>query len=252
MHSTPDRITRRDALARLAGLATLAATAKSRGGEDDTKERAPARIYFSLIGRQVEQRPEMAGILAVDPKDGTWTQVLPGPYQYPRVAPDGRRVLCRRINPEAERGLYVADLRGEDPPRRIAEGIVGTFSWWPDGSRVVYVLQTDATFANRQVNADGTGQAEAPIPATERILDVSPDGHWIVTSSSRPLEDGSKPRITQGAIYLMHPDGSGERRLLEGGRTRSGARQGERTCFANPCPARICNLVHGIQLVASS
>ncbi|HWE39245.1 MAG TPA: hypothetical protein VG406_22035, partial [Isosphaeraceae bacterium] len=28
--------------------------------------------------------------------------------------------------------------------------------------------------------------------------------------------------------------------------------QGERTCFANPCPARICNLVHGIQLVASS
>jgi Tol biopolymer transport system component len=221
MQAIPDRITRRDALGRLAGLAALASATTGLGGEDDKKERPPARIYLSTLSRRGEGRPELSGILSVDPKDGSWSQVVPGTYQDPRVSPDGRRVLCHRAGTPDEQGLYLADLGGDGPPKRIADGPVVRAFWSPDGEQVVFLeRKPDRTAAVWRMNAGGTGRVALPIPATEIVLDWSRDGEWFVSSSSRPLEDGSRPASMKGPVYLMHPDGSGERRLLGSGRMR--------------------------------
>lgn len=217
MRAIVDRITRRDALARLAGAGALAWAATGRG---EDRDRPRGRIYLSTFFRQGEARPELAGILAVDPKDGSWSQVVPGTYQDPRIAPDGRRLLCHRDGTTDEQGLYLADLAGDAPPKRIADGPVVRAFWSPDGKRVVVERRPGRTAGVWRMNADGTGRVALPIPATEMVLDWSRDGEWFVSSSSRPLEDGSRPAPMKGPVYIMHPDGTGERRLLDAGTIR--------------------------------
>jgi Tol biopolymer transport system component len=53
---------------------------------------------------------------------------------------------------------------------------------------------------------------QLPIPETDEPDDWSRDGKWIVTVSDRHPPHGSGYQL-----YLMHPDGTGERRLTEGG-----------------------------------
>jgi Tol biopolymer transport system component len=213
MRSMPVRITRRDALARIAGLAALASAATGRG-EDDKTERPPARIYVSVSARRGGVPPEMAGILAVDPKDGTWTRIAPEPFDAPRVSPDGRMILCRRVNPLEEQGLYVVDARGDGPPKRIAEGLILRMFWSPDGSQVVFEQRETSKIV--RINADGSGRTELPIPGRETVLAWSRDGLWFATQSARDDEVALAVR----PVYLMHPDGTGERRLLDGGEAR--------------------------------
>jgi Tol biopolymer transport system component len=207
-------ITRRDAIARLAaGGAALAWASKGRA--DDEKERPPARIYVSTSGRQGEYPPEVSGILAIDPKDGTWTQVLPESYLYSRVSPDGRWLLCIRSRPVADRGVYVYDMRGGDPPRKVADFGTARAFWSGDGAHVI-LNEFSRDFAERKLvrlNRDGSGRVELPIPATENLLAVSPDGRWFLTGSRRPPKDGEAPN--KHRTYLMHPDGTGDRLLLE-------------------------------------
>jgi Tol biopolymer transport system component len=212
-------MTRRDALARLAGLAAVASAATSRG-EDEGAERPPARIYVTVPGRRGEAPPEVAGVLAVDPKDGTWVRVASAEYSIPRVSPDGRKVLCtrQRLANGQPLGLHVCDARGDDPPRKIADGPLRHYSWSPDGMRIFCVERRDdggsRTF---RMNADGNGRDELPIPATETIVACSRDGRWFATLSARGAEG---PLSTKLEVNLMHPDGSGVRRLLDAGESR--------------------------------
>jgi hypothetical protein len=212
---TPDAITRREALTRLAaGGAALAWAAKGRG--DDKDERPPARIFVEASGRRGELNPEVAGILAIDPRDGTWTQILPEFHHLRSVSPDGRWLLCVRSRPLAERGLYVYDIGGGDPPKKIAD-FGSTFGLCsPDGAHII-LNESNREGTERKVvrlNRDGTGRLELPIPPTEFVMAVSLDGRWFLTGSRRPPKDGDGPG-KQHRAYLIHPDGTGDRLLLE-------------------------------------
>ena len=64
--------------------------------------------------------------------------------------------------------------------------------------------------------ADGSDQEEMPVPATDRIIDCSLDGEWILTTSNRQIyslhQDGTKRRsLTKNGLNVrarISPDGS--------------------------------------------
>jgi hypothetical protein len=215
-----DRITRRDALARLAGVAALTSATPGLGGEDEKKDRPSARIYVAVPGRRGEVPPEVAGVLAVNPGDGTWVQVAPAGYSVPRVSPDGHKVLClrQRLENGQPLGLYVCDARGEDEPRKIADGPLGYYFWSPDGKKIVgNERRNEGGRRTFWMNAGGTGRVELPIPDTEAVAAWSRDGEWFATLSDRGVEG---PLSTKLGVTLMHPDGTGARRVLEAGESR--------------------------------
>jgi Tol biopolymer transport system component len=166
-------------------------------------------------GRQSDVLPEVKGILAIDPRDGTWTQILPEFHHLRSVSPDGRWLLCVRSRPLAERGLYVYDIGGGDPPKKIAD-FGSTFGLCsPDGAHII-LNESNREGTERKVvrlNRDSTGRVALPIPPTEFVIAVSPDGRWFLTGSRRPPKEGDAPN--KHRTFLIHPDGTGDRLLLE-------------------------------------
>ena len=73
-----------------------------------------------------------------------------------------------------------------------------------DESRKQWVYETF------RINADGSGRQPLKIPDQDGVQDWSPDGAWVVTTSSRNAKIGWQ-------LYVMHPDGSDQRQVTEGG-----------------------------------
>lgn len=222
MHAIPDRITRRVALSRLAGLAALPWALPALGGEDEKKDRRSGRIYLGTGGPGGNTPPEASGILVVDPKEESWVRIAPVDYVLAKGSPDGKRVLAFRQRPREGRGLFVIDASGGDPPRKIAEGSITRFAWSPDGSEVVYGdRKDDGSYRTYRIRADGNGREELPIPTTDIVMAWSRDGLWFATSSRRGMKATDSVLRAEYSTYLMHPDGTGERRLLEAGESRN-------------------------------
>lgn len=216
-------ITRRDALRTIGGVA-LAVPAMCRATPNDEK-RPAGRIFVAATEGRGGNAQQVAGILAIDPNDLTWTQVAPAGYYLPRVSPDGRMVLCFRTPAPPDVGLYVGPANGDEAPRPLARGIIADYAWSPDGKDVFFSERTGVDFKTWRMKVDGRGRAEVPIAANDSLLDASPDGRWLLTASWR----GVKERALRGglntrSIYLIHPDGTGERRLLEPGPNRTAFR----------------------------
>jgi hypothetical protein len=122
----------------------------------------------------------------------------------PAWSPDGAHIAFVRGVSDA---LYVMDANGRNAhrvlkalPRAFGGCQQGWPSWSPDSKRIVFscadrvalwIVDVDGRHAHRLV--------------TGSQADWSPDGRWIVFSA--PLARGP------GAIYKIHPDGSGLRRL---------------------------------------
>lgn len=219
--STP-RLSRRDCL-RLGFVGAGALALPLLRHVDAVPPPAPertGRIFVYTGGRRGEFKPEVSGILAIEPKDGTWSQVAPETFAIPRTSPDGRTVLCCRNRPVPDSGLFTCDASGGDPPKRVTEILGYFFAWSPDGkSFLVSDATSDGKHTTWRINADGTGRVKLPLPETERLLDASPDGQWLLTESLRAPKADDRPnsRLLHGSLYLYHPDGTGERLLLDAG-----------------------------------
>jgi Tol biopolymer transport system component len=156
------------------------------------------------------------GLAAVDPETGRWRPVLKGSAVGPgHVSPDGRFLVYSSLGentPPESTGIWVHDLTGQGPPRRIFEQKGEPF--WVDGGRRVVIGTWTARdwgrFGAWRVNADGSGRERLPIPEGDLILHCSDDGTWIAT---RTL--GGEPQ-DRGRLTLVHPDGTGARVLTEG------------------------------------
>jgi len=93
----------------------------------------------------------------------------------------------------------------------------------PDGRQIAFVSTRAAGFANLWVLDLATRKARAL--TTGRGGDFrpawSPDGHWIAFSSDRdsnfPTAKGRWERLQLVDIYLIHPDGSGLKRISQHG-----------------------------------
>ena len=150
----------------------------------------------------------LSGTVAVDPKTGKWRSIFKGISLGPGpVSPDGRYIVYSSFSraPDDQVGIWIYDMNGEMPPRRIFEQN-GEPHWTNNGQAVVIatpVGQRWEKFETWRVNADGTGRVKLPIPETDAVLDCSRDGTWLATRTV-PGEATHRGRLT-----LVHPDGTG-------------------------------------------
>ncbi len=105
-------------------------------------------------------------------------------------------------------GLWIyptSDGEGQGPFR--ASEKVGQPCWSPDGKTIlVSKVSPEGKSETWRVAADGSREERVPIPSTERLVDWSPDGQWVLSFTF-----GQGP---ERPFFLMHPDGTGRRPLV--------------------------------------
>jgi Tol biopolymer transport system component len=211
-------LSRRDCLRLgVVGAGALALPGLRRAGAVPPPER-PGRIF--VTARTIGARGTPSALIAVDPKEGTWTEVLDKPVNRPRVSPDGKTIAYIH-----EGALWTRDLDGANEPKRLMEIIDPGGDppvWSGDGKRLIISAgalgNEDESGNNRwrfktyRVDADGSNKVELGIPEFDGVHDWSPDGRWVVTVSGRHKEFAWQ-------LYLMTPDGKDQRRLTDGDNT---------------------------------
>jgi TolB protein len=141
----------------------------------------------------------------------------------PAWAPDGRSIVfTSERNGSADLFRVNADGSGltqltTDP----AYDDQAAFS--PDSKQVVFVSTRGSGTANLWTMELATGRAHALTsgPGGDFRPSWSPDGTWIAFSSGRgnpmPFAHGRWERLQLSDIYIVHPDGSGLRKITKGG-----------------------------------
>jgi Tol biopolymer transport system component len=165
------------------------------------------RLYISNADGTGERALTGEGSLDYNPawsRDGKWilfTSERGGPADLYRVHPDGSGL---------ER---LTDDRAFDDQ--------GAFA--PDGKKIVFVSTRGGGYANIWTLDVETRSARALTTGTGGDFrpSWSPDGKWIAFSSDRgsdlPAAKGRWERLQLAEIYLVHPDGSGLRRISKHG-----------------------------------
>ena len=172
------------------------------------RENGRTRIYLT-DGIQNGQ------LLAFDPRTGVRQELFDGCNFRLRISPDGRAVAFER-----DGAVWVRSLSRDGEPRRLFDLEGAAFGappvWSHDGSQIVASLgRRDEVrdvwlFTTLRINADGSGRTELKIPPEDGVQDWSPDGRWLLTTSSRNAEIGWQ-------LYVMRPDGTDLRVITEGG-----------------------------------
>jgi Tol biopolymer transport system component len=232
--TAPRELSRRDwmTLAAAGALAWAVPTfhLATADGPDDAKAAASGKIYALVLfksggpgigGGNVSPTGGAQGIFAIDPETATLTKLADFDGTGVRVSPDGRTLALSRAGwtggheiPNV--GLWMLDTLGNGQKRQIA-AFGGTVSWSADSKQIVVTKglstpdEDDRRCESWRFNSDGSGTSKLPLPATESVADWSLDGRWIATVSDRHPPHGSGYQV-----YVMRPDGSGERRLTEG------------------------------------
>jgi len=97
---------------------------------------------FCPLGERIAFASDRGGdwnIWIVDTKGGNPTQITntPAPELHPSWSPDGKRLVCCRLNEDENGGeLWVLDLENPGVKRLIGEGLFP--EWSPTGDRIVY------------------------------------------------------------------------------------------------------------------
>ena len=110
----------------------------------------------------------------------------PGPYEHPRVSPDGKR-LTFSSDDGKDAIVWIYDLAGTTSVRRFTHAGRNRFPVWSaDGERVVFQSNREGDLAIFQQRADGTGSAERltrPERGTEHVPESSsPDGKHLLVA----------------------------------------------------------------------
>jgi beta-lactamase regulating signal transducer with metallopeptidase domain len=187
-------------------------------------EQLPGKIYtwaaFELkTSSGAAER--FGGPIAIDPNTGKWEKLDIDGASI-RVSPMGNLLtFCRYGGTDPQTGfrkseIFFSNLQGRQPVRVVENG--SSTVWSPDGKRLLY--QVNKTKRSEDVGFRGTAwifdlatkqTTKAPLPETDGVDDWSLTGDWLVTVSDRhpPFGHGYQ-------LYVMHPDGTDQRRLTEG------------------------------------
>jgi Tol biopolymer transport system component len=186
------------------------------------------RIYTrASLGTDDSGRPSFS-VVAVDPDSGGVTKVIDESLNRFRVSPDGRKVAyvsgesSPNLPPQERmrQSLWTRSLGSGASPTRVTR-LDGPPSgslpvWSHDSTQIILSVATrdesrkQWVYETFRVNADGSGRAPLKIPDQDGVQDWSPDGKWVVTTSSRNAKIGWQ-------LYLMSPDGTNQRQITEGG-----------------------------------
>jgi beta-lactamase regulating signal transducer with metallopeptidase domain len=184
----------------------------------------PGKIYVQAhleYSTEFGVKEEYNGIIAVDPNTGDWTKVGEFGHRF-QLSPDGKRCVYCKFRPRDKQAdatqhiddVYVANIDGS-AAERIAENALIP-RWSPDGTEVLYFEGKDAPNAGwhgptRVYNLATKQSRKLPIPETDEVDDWSRQGNWLVTVSDR-----HEPHGRGYQLYVMHPDGTDERKLTDG------------------------------------
>ena len=144
-----------------------------------------ADFSFSNTGSLVyvpgaaSKRAPQADIVLVDRKGGVERLTLPsGPYESPRISPDGTRIAFGSDNGK-DAGIWIYDLSGAASIRLLTFGGQNRFPVWsPNGQRVVFQSNREGDSGIFWQRADGTG-------AAERLTRPEPGASHVPESWSR-------------------------------------------------------------------
>lgn len=216
-------LSRRDWLKLGAGAAAACALPTFHLASADAPPAGAGKIYITAyLNTGRGDKGWEAGLFVVDPTTNAVHRIY-GFGDSVRVSRDGRTLALSRSgwtgvdHHEIDGvGLWTLDSEGKGERLQVA-GFGGVVSWSPDGKQLVVSRSLskpqddDSRSENWRLNVDGSSPTRLPIPATDEIDDWSPDGRWFVTVSDRHPPHGSGYQI-----YVMHPDGTNQRRLTEG------------------------------------
>ena len=176
---------------------------------------------WSPDGTQIVFTAEVEGkdrvfVMNVDPFPVTAAIVDPeAALDFPRVSPDGSRILLQARMPDNSFELRIADLAGGSSQTiyRSEAGLPPTFllaaEWSPDGSKIIFDDQVGGNTDIYSLNLNGksrTRLTDDPMPDLSPSL--SPDGSTIYFV---------RDFYGQPKIYQMDPDGRDQRPVHEGG-----------------------------------
>jgi serine/threonine-protein kinase len=191
-----------------------------------------AQFSFSRVGAAayIVGPPTIANTqndLALFDRSGKATplRLPPGPYEGPRVSPDGRFVAFTS-NERRDTNIWVYELAGGASPTRLTFGGKNQFPVWsPDSQWVVYQSDRDGDPAVFRQRADGAGTAErlttpesgtAHVPELwtrtgERLMySVMKNGTftlWLVSVSDRKSTQWGSVQSRIRSQPALSPDG---------------------------------------------
>ena len=167
-------------------------------------------------------RPRKPGQVAMINADGSGLRMLTegeASSGFPSWAPDGKRIVYR-VAGKGEQGLRILSLEDGKVTKLTTE--YDNFSAWsPRGDLIAFTSFRDGDFEIYTIRPDGSGVRKLTnTRGNDAHLVWSPDGKWIVFSSSRKgwkeeamlLDNGPQP---YGELFVMREDGSNVRQLTD-------------------------------------
>jgi TolB protein len=176
-------------------------------------------IIFGL-GAFFVERDRGAQVAMIKPDGSGFRQVTSGKNNngFPSLSPDGKRFVYRTVGPEGQ-GLRIMNLEDNSVAELTKE--YDNFPLWsPRGDLIVFTRKHEGDFELFSIRADGKQLRRLTYsPGNEGHCTFSPDGEWIVFSSTRmgfkdeaPYTDSPQP---YGELFVMRYDGTDVQQLTD-------------------------------------
>lgn len=176
-------------------------------------------ILFGL-GAFFTDRDRGAQVAMIKPDGSGFRQVTSGANNnaFPSMSPDGKRFVYRTTGPEGG-GLRIMNLEDNSVATLTTE--YDNFPLWsPRGDLIIFTRKFEGDFEIFSIRPDGKDLRRLTYsPGNEGHCAWSPDGEWIVFSSTRmgfkdeaPYTNSPQP---YGELFVMRYDGTRVRQLTD-------------------------------------
>jgi Tol biopolymer transport system component len=172
------------------------------------------------VGGFFTDRAQGAQVALIKPDGSGYRELTSGPNNngFPSMAPDGRRFVYRTVGSEGM-GLRIKELESGNIATLTTD--YDNFPLWsPRGDLILFTRKIDGDFEVFTIRPDGKDLKRLTFaPGNEGHCAWSPDGQWILFSTSRmgfkdeaPYTDSPQP---YGEVFVMRHDGSNVRQLTD-------------------------------------